>query len=291
MSTVVVTDSTACLPAATAREHGVEVVPLHVVVGGRTLAEGVDITSGEVAELLRRGTERVSTSRPAPGELAQRYRQIVAASGAEHIVSVHLSARISGTVEAAELAAAVVADDVAVTVVDSRTLGMAMGYAACSGAAAAAGGAGVGQVEEVIRRQAHGGRVWFYLDTLDYLRRGGRIGAAQALLGGALAIKPLLQVRDGQVEPWERVRTRGKALARLRAQTVQTSRELAQGGGSVRVAVHHLGWAEQAEHLRAGLAQALPQVPVDLVELGAVTAVHTGPRTLAVVVSPEAVAG
>lgn len=291
MRTIVVTDSTACLPPALALRHGVEVVPLHVVVGRRTLAEGVDITSSEVAELLRRGRERVSTSRPAPGELVQRYRQVAAETGADHIVSVHLSARISGTVEAAELAAAAVRDDLAVTVVDSRTLGMAMGYAACAGGSAASGGAPASEVAELVRRQAGESRTWFYLDTLEYLRRGGRVGAAQALVGGALAIKPLLQVRDGQVEPWERVRTRGKALGRLEAQTVQTSRELLDAGRSVRIAVHHLGWARQAQEMTSRLVEALPQAQIDLVELGAVTAVHAGPGTLAVVVSPEPAAG
>jgi DegV family protein with EDD domain len=286
VSTVVVTDSTACLPVAMTQQHGIEVVPLHVVVGGRTFAEGVDITSAEVAELLRRGKETVSTSRPAPGEFVQRYQEIAARRGAEHIVSVHLSSRVSGTLEAAELAVATMSGEVAVTVVDSRTLGMAMGYAVRTGADAAARGAGHQEVADLVRRRAAQARAWFYVDTLEYLRRGGRVGTAQALVGGALAIKPLLQVSDGQVQPWERVRTRGKALARLEAQTLETARALREQGREVCVAVHHLGFAERAEEVCARLRRALPDCEIDLVELDAVLSVHTGPGTLAVVVSP-----
>lgn len=286
MSTVVVTDSTACLPADLAAEHGVDVVPLHVVVGRATYAEGVDISSAEVAELLRAGKERVSTSRPAPGELVQRYRALAARDGVDHLVSVHLSSRISGTVEAAELAAAAVRSEVAVSVVDSRTLGMAMGYAACSGADAAAAGAGPQEVMRQVRQRAGDSAAWFYLDSLEYLRRGGRVGTATAVFGGALAIKPLLQVSNGQVEPWERVRTRGKALARLESKAVQVARGHREARREVSVAVHHLGWAERAEELATRLRAELPDCRVDLVELGAVTAVHTGPGTLAVVVSP-----
>lgn len=286
MSTVVLTDSTASLPAELAVEHGVDVVPLHVAVGRRTFAEGVDISSGEVADLLRQGKERVSTSRPAPGELVQRYRALGARDGVDHVVSVHLSSRISGTVEAAELAAAAVRSEIAVSVVDSRTLGMAMGYAVCAGADAAGGGAGPQEVVRLIRQRCGDSQAWFYLDSLEYLRRGGRVGAATAVVGGALAIKPLLQVSNGQVEPWERVRTRGKALARLEAQAVQAARGHRDAGREVAVAVHHLGWAERAQVFTARVREQLPDCRVDLVELGAVTAVHTGPGTLAVVVSP-----
>ena len=287
MSTVVVTDSTACLPVAMAQQHGIEVVPLHVVVGGRTYAEGVDITPAEVAELLRRGKKAVSTSRPAPGEFVQRYQEIAARRGADHIVSVHLSSRVSGTLEAAELAVATMSGEVAVTVVDSRTLGMAMGYAVRAGADAAARGVGHQEVADLVRRRAGEARAWFYVDTLEYLRRGGRVGTALALVGGALAIKPLLQVSDGQVQPWERVRTRAKALARLETQTLETARGLREQGREVCVAVHHLGFAERAEEVCGRLREGLPDCEIDLVELDAVLSVHTGPGTLAIVVSPE----
>lgn len=285
MSVAVLTDSTACLDPERAAELGVHVVPLHVVVGRRSYAEGVDITSAEVADLLRRGKEKVSTSRPAPGELVERYRRFREDTGCEVIVSLHLSGQVSGTVEAARLAAAAVRDEVRVEVVDTRVLGMALGYAACSAAGVAATGASPEEVVAAARERASATSTLFYLDSLEHLRRGGRVGTAAALLGSALAIKPLLTLRDGQVEMLERVRTRTRALARLEERCTELVGE--SGGGEVDVAVHHLGWPERAEALRDRLVKALPEANVDLVELGAVVAVHTGPGTLAVVVAPR----
>lgn len=283
MSIAVLTDSTACLPAATAAQAGVSVLPLHVLVGRTTYAEGVDISAGEVADLLRRGKESVSTSRPAPGEFVQRYREL-AAAGAEAIVSLHLSQQVSGTVESAQLAAEAVRDEVRVEVLDTRVLGMAMGYAACSAAAVAAAGGPVEEAVRVARERAAGASTVFYLDSLEHLRRGGRVGTAQAILGQALAIKPLLTIADGEVQMLERVRTRAKALARLEERTVEAARACP---GPLDIAVHQLGWPQRAQETRDRLAAALPGVSIDMVELGAVTGVHTGPGTLAVVVSPR----
>ncbi len=297
MTVVVVTDSTASLPAAMAEAHGIEVVPLHVVVGRTSKAEGVDIDGVEVAALLREGRQSVTTSGPAPDEFVQVYREVAARRGATHIVSVHLSSRISRTVESAQLAAAAVRSTVGVTVVDSRTLGLAMGYAACDGADVAAVGASVGDVTALITKRAAEANAYFYVDTLEYLRRGGRIGAASAFFGGALAIKPLLSMAGGEVKPWERVRTRGKALARLQEQTLADIATHLDADRRVRVGIHHCDWAEQAQHLADSITEAnrefsaapadAESLSVDVVPLGAVTAVHTGPGTVAVVISPR----
>lgn len=287
MSVAVLTDSTACLPTEQARGAGVEVVPLHVLVGRESRSEGVDITADEVAALLRKGKVRVSTSRPAPGELVQAYRALAERTGCDAIASIHLSSRMSGTIEAAQLAAAAVRREVRVEVLDTRVIGMAMGYAVLSAAQTAAAGAGVEQVLETARTRAGEGSLFFYLDTLDHLRRGGRIGPAAAFFGSALAIKPLLQLSDGEVQPLEKVRTRTKALARLEQRCVEVAEELRDDGREIDVAVHHLGWQERAETLRDHLAERLPGAGLDLVELGAVVGVHTGPATLAVVVSPR----
>ncbi|MGB3257200.1 MAG: DegV family protein [Ornithinimicrobium sp.] len=287
-----VTDTTASLPEDWAASAGVDVIPLHVVVGRRSLAEGVDISGDEVAALLREGTEEVTTSSPAPGELVELYREVARRRGAKSIVSVHLSGRISRTVESAQLAAAVVRDEVTVTVVDSRTLGLAMGYAVCAGAEAAGAGADAAEVAGVVKESAAGCSAYFYVDTLEYLRRGGRIGKASALLGGALAIKPLLTLADGEVKPWERVRTQSKAMARLLAQTVAEVERHRSAGRTVQVGVHHCDTRERAETFAEAVRthQSSEEGPVawavDVVDLGAVLAVHTGPGTLAVVVSP-----
>ncbi|GAA4401746.1 hypothetical protein GCM10023168_11660 [Fodinibacter luteus] len=211
MSTALVTDSTAYLPADLLAGLDVRVVPLHVVVGGREHAEGVDIDAAGVAAALRSFIP-VSTSRPAPAAFLSAY-EAAAAGGADAVVSVHISAEMSSTIGGAELAAA--QSPLPVTVVDSRALGMAMGYAVLAGARLAAGGATAREVAEAVRATCAGATVVFYVDTLEYLRRGGRIGKAGALVGSALSIKPILGLRDGHIVPLERVRTSSRAIARL----------------------------------------------------------------------------
>ena len=272
------TDSPAYLPPTLTRAHHIEVVPLIVVMDGEQRLEGVDITSEELAKALR-SRVAVSTSRPAPAVFAERYAKL-AAAGVTEIVSIHLSAKMSGTVDAAQLAANDAA--VPVTVIDSETIGMALGFAVLTGARAAARGHDVAGVVARIRESIAGSTCWFYVDTLEHLRRGGRIGAASALLGSALAIKPILGVRDGRIEPIEKVRTRSKALARLAALAAQAAREL----GSAEIAVHHVDALERAEEVVAVLREEFGDNDIHLVELGGVVAAHTGPGTIAVAVSP-----
>lgn len=285
MSVAVVTDSTSSLDAERAAEAGLSVVPLHVLVGGRGRLAGREIQPHEVAEILRKGKERVTTSGVAPGEFATVYRELAERTGCSDIVSVHLSGGVSATVEAAELARGEVAQKVGVHVVDSRVLGMALGYAARSGAAAAARGASAEEVVAAVRARAEAGRTWFYVDTLEHLRRGGRIGRAQALVGSALAIKPLLTIRDGEVAPQERVRTRAKALARLVEHAVGAVEQAREDGLEVELTVHELAAREAGEELAEQLAGRIGVDPL-VVELDPVVGVHTGPGTLGVVVSP-----
>lgn len=276
----VVTDSTAYLPADLVAAHGLTVVPLTVVVGGRSLAEGIEVTSAEVAQALR-DWKPVTTSRPAPQQFVETYRAL-AADGATAVVSVHLSADLSGTVDAARTAAATVADDVAVTVVDARHLGMALGWSAIAAAEAVAAGADAAQAAERARRTAYGTSAWFYVDTLEYLRRGGRINAAAAMVGSALSVKPILHVADGRIEPLDRVRTASRALARLEEMVVDEA-----GDRPVHLAVQHLAAAERAGELADRLRARVPGAR-DLVlgEVGAVVGAHVGPGMLGVVVSP-----
>jgi DegV family protein with EDD domain len=281
VTTRIVTDSTAYLPADVVERHGIEVVPLHVVVGGRDHVEGRDITSEQVAAALREYTI-VSTSRPTPQVFAETYQRL-ADEGATAIVSIHLSSQMSGTVEAARLAAAEA--PVPVEVVDSETIGMAMGYAVVTAAEAAAGGADVGAVLDAVRTRLEPSGVLFYVDTLEHLRRGGRIGAASALLGSALAIKPILAVRGGRIVPVEKVRTSSRAVARIIAMVVE---HVEKGGNVVDLAVHHLDAAERAEQIAAELRTVVPGSPeVAVVELGAVVGAHVGPGTVAIAVSPH----
>ena len=280
MSVAIVTDSTAYLPSSVVDAHGIQVVPLHVVIGGTEFSEGVDVTTAEVAAALRSFTP-VSTSRPSPQAFLDAYEK-AAAGGAEAVVSVHISADMSSTVESAHLAAQ--HSPIPVTVVDSRSLGMAMGFAVVSAAELAAAGGSAEDVAAQALWRSEASTVVFYVDTLEHLRRGGRIGSASAFLGSALAIKPILGLVDGHIRGLEKVRTSSRALARLE--------ELAAAAGeapdSVDIAVQHLDSAARAEDLAGRLRERVASArEVVTVELGAVVGAHVGPGTLAVAVSPR----
>ena len=274
----IVTDSTAYLPAGRAEQWGIAVVPVQVIIGGEAYDEGGGVSSETVAEALR-AWRPVTTSRPTPNAFLDIYNR-AADLGASGLVSVHLSAEMSGTVGSAELAAKEAR--LPVIVLDSRTLGMAMGYAVLAGAAVAADGGTMVEVATEITRRCQRASAFFYLDTLEYLRRGGRIGAAAALLGSALSVKPLLHLVDGHIAPLEKVRTTSRALARLEEIAIS-----AAGGAPVDLAVHHLASPVRAEALAERLAARVPGLrELQVSEVGAVVGAHVGPGMLAVAVSP-----
>jgi DegV family protein with EDD domain len=280
--TVVVTDSTACLPPGLAEEAGLAVVPLAAIVDGVPGLEGVDFTSADVSRALLTRHGPVTTSRPAPAELARRYADALAA-GAEGVVSIHLSAELSGTYDAARLAAEEFGGRV--SVVDSGSTAMGLGFVALAAAAAAAQGAGPDEVASAAAAAAGRTTTLFYVDTLEYLRRGGRIGAASALLGTALAVKPILDVRDGRIVVREKVRTTTRALARLVDLAVE-----AADGCPVDIAVHHFEATTRAEELAGQMAQRLGDLQHGsyLTEVGAVLAAHVGPGLVGIVVHRRA---
>jgi DegV family protein with EDD domain len=286
MGVAIVTDSTAYLTPGQVAGAGVpvRVVPLHVVIGGREHREGVDVRVEDLAEALRRFVP-VTTSRPAPAEFLAVYEEL-AAAGADAIVSVHISADMSATVQGAHLAAG--QSPVPVTVVDSRVLGAAMGYAVLSAAAAAAAGADAETVAAVTRSRALDATVVFYVHTLEHLRRGGRIGSASALLGSALAIKPILSLDDGHIAPLEKVRTAGKALARMVELAGEAADRARTAGRIVDIEVQHLDFGARASEVAAALADRVANAgEIRIGELGAVVGAHVGPGTLAITVSPR----
>jgi DegV family protein with EDD domain len=273
----VVTDSTAYLPPELAAAHELTVVPLTVVIGGREGLEGIDITPTDVAQALvaRRGT--VTTSRPAPAEFEAVYRALQGA-GASGIVSIHLSSKLSGTYEAAMLAAANC--DGPVEVIDGLSAGMGFGFAAIAAAEVAARGGSIDAVCAAARDAIDNTSVLFYVDSLEYLRRGGRIGAASALLGTALSVKPILHVSDGAIVVRDKVRTTSRAIARMVDLAVE-----AAGDADVDIAVHHLLAPERAAQIEAAVAERLGD-KVRLTyssEIGAVVAAHVGPGLVSIV--------
>lgn len=270
----VVTDSTASLPADLASAHGVRVVPLQVGIDGATFHEGVDLDSATLVAALERHAV-VTTSQPSVGAFLDAYRA-AADDGAEAIVSVHLSGELSGTVRAASLAAA--ESPVPVDVVDSRTVATGLGFAAIAAARAAAAGGAADEVASVAAQVAASTRALFVVDSLDHLRRGGRLSAAAAAIGTALGLRPVLGVRDGRIEIVQKVRSRGAGADRL----VTAAEEALAASPHVRFAVHHLGDDSAAQVCARRIEEATGR-EVLVSPVSAVLGAHVGPGLLALV--------
>ncbi|MGY4710494.1 DegV family protein [Mycolicibacterium sp. CBM1] len=275
MAVVVVTDSSARLPAADARACGIRVVPLHILLDGRDIRDGVDPVP---ADLYQRGV--VTTAGATPGELAAVYRQALQDSGGDGVVAVHLSGELSSTVGAAEYAARDFGG--AVRVVDSKTTAMGTGFVALAAARAAQGGTVLDSV--VAEAESLTARVHAYIvvHRLDNLRRSGRIGTAASWLGTALALKPLLRIDEqGRLVLAQRVRTASKAVAAMVEQVLDVV-----GEQRAALAVHHIDNPGAAAEIAATLSAALPGCgPAVVTDLGPVLGVHVGTGAVGVVVA------
>lgn len=280
MSVAIVTDSTACLHPDDAGREGIAIVPLKVIIGEETFTEGCGLSGDVIADALK-AKKAVSTSRPTPEEFLEVYESL-AAGGAEQIVSVHLSAKVSGTLDAATVAGK--RSPVPVTVVDSAQIGLALGFAAGRAARARDAGGVASSMAAAARSAGESSTTLVYVDMLEYLRRGGRVGALGALVGSALAVKPILTIRDGTLIPLERVRTSAKAMARLEALTVAAATAAENGFD---IGIQHLAAHDVAEAFAQKMAAALgrDRVPVD--EISAVLGAHVGPGTVSVSLTPH----
>lgn len=278
MPVAVVTDSTAYLPAERTPAREVTVVPLYVRVRGIERREGVDVSPAEVAAALAERRPGVSTSRPAPADFAAVYQRLIE-SGADGVVSVHLARPLSGTYDAATLAATEFGERV--SVVDSGSTGMGLGFAVLAAADAAALGADLDQVRDAALTTAGRTTTLFYVDTLEFLRRGGRIGATSAMVGTALSVKPILLLSGGAIAVRDRVRTAGRALARLLDLAVAAAEE-----SDVDIAVHHAAVPERAGSVLSALVDRLGERVRDryLVEVGPVVTAHVGPGSVGAIV-------
>lgn len=272
----IVTDSTASIPPELAAELGIVVVPLVVNLGEQAYDEG-EVEPGEVLDALARKVP-VSTSPPPPPAFFWAYQDAMAA-GADTIVSIHLSEKLSKTCESARLAAEQM--PIPVHVVDARSIAMAVGYVVVAAAEAARAGADLREIAAVVEHRRTNSTPLFYVDTLEYLQRGGRIGKAAALLGTALELKPLLTVEDGLIAPLTKVRKADRAISRLEEIALEQA-----GDGPVDIAVHHVAAAEGADALARRLHGRFGSVGKWCVNpVSWVLGVHSGPGMLGVVVS------
>ena len=212
----IVTDSTADLNQELVEQYGIKVVPLEVLVEGTAYKDKVDITNEEFYKILRAVKELPTTSQPSPAVFADAYREL-AAEGAEHIISIHISSELSGTYQSSVLASGMVADTVTVHNFDSRTATMGLGLIVLSAARMVEAGKPLEDILAALRQIIAGTNIYFLLDSLDNLHKGGRIGKASHLFGSLLNIKPVLNLSDGVISAYEKVRGNkdNKALERL----------------------------------------------------------------------------
>jgi len=275
----VVTDSSADLPAGLAREMGITVVPLHVHVGDRTFTEGVDLDAETFYRDILPGPAHPSTSQPSVGAFGEVYRTL--ARETDEIISIHISSNLSGTHQAALLARESAPKGCRIEVVDSRNTSMAVGLLALLAARAARDGGRLEHVARLVRESIPRTHIYAVLDTLEYLRKGGRIGHVQAFLGALLHIKPMISFRDGAPWPLERVRTRARGLDRLY--------ELARALPGIRdMAVMYSTTPDEAAVLTGRLGAFHPRERIVIAQLGPVLGTHVGPGALAVAALTDA---
>jgi DegV family protein with EDD domain len=268
----IVTDSTADLPAQLVKARGITVVPLTLNFEGRSLLDGVEIRTSEFYRRLPNATTHPTTSQPSAGRFAETYSALL--SDHHEVVSIHISEKLSGTYAAA-VQGAEMTDANRVRVVDSRLVSMSLGLLTLAGAEIAReGGDGVEVVRRVSEMRDHV-QTYFSVATLEFLRRGGRIGRASALLGSVLQVKPVLCIRDGLVTPLERVRTFERALNRI----VELSREVDRGKGLC-VIVGHADAEADAERVARELEPVAETLMIQ--PLGPVVGAHAGPGVVGV---------
>ena len=279
MPTRIVTDSAADLPPELIAEHRIRVVPLTIRFGETTYLSGVDLSTEEFWNKLRASDVSPATAAPSAGDFEVAFREL-AADGADGIVSVHLSSKLSATYQAAAVAAQSFGD-VPVEVVDTLSVSGATGLAALRGCELAAEGLGPSDIAADLNAMRERTTLYGVIDTLEYLRRGGRIGGAQALLGTMLKVKPVISVVDGVVEPVGRVRTRAKALEHLAGLVKERA-------GTIDRIIAISGEAPDIDAFLGLLDGVVDIGPSDVWQLGPVVGTHSGPGVVGVVFTTTA---
>lgn len=279
MRVALVTDSTSVIPQYRVKALGISVVPVQVNINDESFTEGVEISTAEVIAAIKSG-KSVSTSRPTPEQFSQKYVELHAA-GFDQIISIHLSADLSGTFDAAVLGSRI--SQIPVQVIDSRTVGLGLGFGVLAAAEALSRGADMAAAMAIARRSSTHSRTWVVVEDLEQLRRGGRVSAAAALVGSALSVKPVLELVSGRVLPVEKVRTATRAHDRI----VELAANFVLGfGGDFQIGLQHAGAPEKAGALASKIGKALPGVPIITTDLGAVLTSHVGAGAIAITASP-----
>jgi len=267
----IVTDTSSDIPAETAEALGIHMIPLNVMFGRQVFRDRVDMMPQEFYRKLRESEQLPTTSQPSAGDFAEFYRGLC--ESAESIVSIHLSAELSGTLESAHAAKDQLASPVPIHIVDSRSTSMGLGLMVLAAAEMAQRGLDAPQIVEQVNSLVPRISVLFVVDTLEYLHRGGRIGGAKRLFGTMLSVKPLLHIHQGRVDVLENTRTQVRAIARL-LDIMETRIGTAQ---PARIAVMHGDAQEQAMALRDAIRERFHCQELQMCEICPALGVHTGP--------------
>ena len=271
-----VTDSTSFLPQHLIDQYNLHVIPLNLHWGQENLRDLEDISPSQFYARLQQSDQIPTTSQPSAGRFLTFFQEV--AKSADSIVAVLLSEKLSGTVASAHAAVEMMESDFPIEVVDSQSASLGVGLVALAAARAVEKGLDYQEVAEVARTVSPHVRVLFVVDTLEYLHRGGRIGGAKRLLGSVLSIKPLLQLKDGEIEPLASVRTKKKAVSRM----IEVVQEETAGAREVHMGVIHAAAEEEGEALYQRVKSLLSPATLLSSELSPVIGTHTGPGTLGI---------
>ena len=269
----IVTDSSCDLPDDLIAEMNIKIVPLKIRFGDTEFVDRVELTTDQFWEKCQISDELPSTAAPSPGAFVEEF-QNAAREGATGVVAIILSGELSATIEAAQQAAQLVRDEIEVRVIDSRTVTLGLGSVVIGAATAANSGASLEEVSSIASNSIGRTQVHAALDTLENLRKGGRIGAAGSLLGSMLSIKPLIEVRNGVVEPAGKQRTRGKALSYLVGVVEQNADQIEQ------IFVTHAACDDVDSFLEQ--VRSVVNVEVLVGQVGPVVGAHAGIGTIGV---------
>jgi DegV family protein with EDD domain len=272
----ILVDSTADIPHDLAKDLDIHVIPLNVHFGDKTYLDWVDLLPTHFYDLLHSDPNHPRTSQPSPGDFAKFYEDLT--RDGSSVVSLHISANLSGTIQSAELGKGMV-DGAKIEIIDSRMASMGFGLVAIAAARAARAGKSLEEVVALARDLCGRVKIIFAVDTLEYLARNGRIGKAQALLGSLLSIKPLLTLEGGFVAPLEKVRGDKKVLPRM----VELVGEMIEPGKPVTVSLVHANAIERARELKADIEKNYKVAEAIVADLGPVIGTHTGPGTIGMI--------
>jgi DegV family protein with EDD domain len=277
----IVTDSTADMAPDVAEALGITVVPADVIFGKEVFRDGVDIVPQEFYRKLKESAALPTTSQPSAGSFLEVFREL--AQTADSIISIHVAAPLSGTLQSAHAAKELLGSSVPIHIVDSRSVSMGLGFVVLAAAQMAAEGMDAPQIVERIQALIPRINILFTVDTLEYLHKGGRIGGAERLFGSILSIRPLLEIADGRVEALEKTRTKRRAVARL----LEIAEERIGSAPAVHATVLHAAAYEAASQLKQEVEARFPCQELHICELGPAVGTNAGPGTLGLVFYTE----